>query len=232
MRLTKDLDFALQAVQRGFVAVCVEQTGFGLCRERHLTHTWNHPCLDAVTQALLLGRTLLGERVADVIATVDWLQRGQTDCRLDTGRVMAMGNSAGGETAVYAAVFEPRVRAVIASGCVGGFRATRGVRKGCLDVIIPGILEWMEFEDVLALCAPRPLLVVSGENDHLFPFAQARATTELAREVYAAMGSGAAIGAVAGPDGHRFYAERAWPVFLDMLAASGVDSTSDKEMSS
>jgi len=211
-------DYARQAVRHGHIAVCIEQIAFGECRERALTHRWDHPCIDACNRALLLGRTVLGDRVADVFAVLDWLRSGQPDLPpMDVENIRAMGNSAGAETALFATALDPRIKGVIASGCVGAWRKTSGTRKTCPDTVIPGVLAWIEYNDVLALCAPRHLLVVSGLADHIYPFYLAAKCTEDARPVYAAMGVPDRLRAVSGPSGHRFYPEVAWPAFLSLL---------------
>ena len=39
--------------------------------------------------------------------------------------------------------------------------------------VVPGILRWLELDDVVWPHAPRPLLTVSGRNDHIWPYAGA-----------------------------------------------------------
>ncbi len=216
-RIANGGDYAIQAVARGFVAVCVEQIGFGERGERAVVHRWEHPCVDACNRALLWGSTVLGARVADAMAVVDWLRMGGLDVpAVDPDRVYAMGNSAGGETALFLAALDTRICGAIASGCVGDWRRTSGTRKACPDTVIPGVLNWMEYGDVEGLCAPRPLLVVSCREDNIYPFALADACATDAARVYAALGASGNLRTVEGEAGHRFYPEASWPVFLDM----------------
>lgn len=220
-RIANGGDFALQAVCHGHVAICIEQIAFGERREQALTHRWEHTCIDASNRALLLGRTLLGDRVADVLSVIAWLGNSPRNLpAMDLSRIRIMGNSAGGETALFSAALEPAIEAVIASGCVGDWRKTSGTRQTCPDTVIPGVLAWMEYNDVLALCAPRPVLVVSGVDDHLYPFELASECAESARPVFAALNAADRIQTLAGPAGHRFYPELAWPRFMDMVKAN------------
>ncbi|MBF0176829.1 MAG: hypothetical protein HQL63_08285 [Magnetococcales bacterium] len=216
-RLARGGDFAVQAVARGFVAVCIEQSGFGERREQVVTHQWDHPCIDQANRALLLGRTLLAERVMDVCAVVNWLERTGAAYRIDPRRIYAMGNSGGGDTALYAAALDLRIAGVIAGSCVGRFCTTSGRRKSCPDTVIPGILAWLEYDDILALCAPRPVVAVSGERDHLYPFSEVAAVVAGARPVYERLGKPEHVRALAGPGGHRFYPDMAWPAFMEMI---------------
>ncbi len=219
LKLLRDADIALQAARRGYLAVCVEQTCFGERRERSLPRRSPTPCVDAAHHALLLGQCLLGERASDVSAVVDWLLAGEHGLCLDVGRIHVMGSSAGGTTALFAAALDERIGAVLAASCIGFVRDTiarRGDREG--QNVVPGMLRWLELDDVVALCAPRPFLTISGTRDHIWPYAGAAAVVESAREVYAAMNAAEAIAACAAEGGHRFYAGTAWRAFEDLLA--------------
>lgn len=210
-------DYARQAVAQGYVALCIEQAAFGERRERGMYQASADPCIDAANHALLLGRTLLGDRAADVSSVVDWLLSGAGSEEIQPARIDVMGGSAGGTTAVFAAGLDPRIDAVLASGCVGFIRETIGRRGDCSGQnVVPGILKWMEFDDVLGLIAPRPLLVISGDADHIWPYEGAAAVVDSAREIYRAAAVPGAIRAVAAKGGHRFYPEIAWPQFLGL----------------
>ncbi len=218
LRLENGGDYAIQAVAHGYVAVCIEQIAFGERSERCVAHRWDHPCVDACNRALLLGRTVLGDRVCDVSATIDWLNSEPFNLpAFDARTIYAMGNSAGGETALFTAAMDDRISAVIASGCVGSYRTTSGTRRTCPDTILPGMLNWLEYEDIVALCAPRRVLVVSGRDDHIYPFNLAERCVEAARPAFAALGAENCLHAVSGQAGHRFYPEIAWPIFIDLI---------------
>jgi len=217
-RIERGGDYARQALRHGYVAVCVEQACFGERRETRLARRSAHSCLDAVNRALLLGRTVLGGRVSDLRAVVDWLEAGETPGPpIDRDRIYAMGNSAGGETALFSVAIDKRIGALIAGGCVAPYRAPDARARTCPDSAIPGILRWLEYQDVVALCAPRPALIVSGTRDHLYPYHLAEACVRGARPVYAAFGAAERLRVVAGEGGHRFYPEVAWQAFRELV---------------
>ena len=222
LKIANGADYALQAARRGFLAVCIEQACFGERRERLIGKASPHPCFDAAHNALLLGRTLLGERVSDISAVIDWLIGGDPGPAIDPARIYAMGNSTGGDASVFAAALDRRIAGVMAGGCVGRFRITTGRREACPDIIIPGILNWLEYDDVLALCAPRPVVALSGRNDHIYPFSEVEETVARAREVYAALRAGEKLRALPADGGHRFYPEVAWPAFLALVEAGDI----------
>ncbi|MGH6953329.1 MAG: alpha/beta hydrolase family protein [Alphaproteobacteria bacterium] len=219
LRLANGADYARQAVREGYVALCVEQACFGERRERRLRPRSPDPCIDAANHALLIGRTLLGERVMDLSSVINWLESERASFGLDMTRVHVLGQSAGATVALHAAALDGRIGAVLASGSVGYIRATIGRRRdGEGQNTIPGILDWLEYDDVVALTAPRPFLTVSGTRDHIFPFSGAARVVEAARAVYWAMGAERLVQAVAAEGPHRFYPDVAWPAWRGLLA--------------
>jgi len=218
VKIASGLDFAHQAVAHGYVAVCVEQRCFGLRRERTLAPRSGDPCVDAFHHGLLFGRTLVGDRASDVAAVVDWLQAADLGFDLDFERLHVLGHSAGGTTALHAAALDERLKAVIASGCLGPITDTLLTRRdGAGQNVIPGQLNWFELSDVVGLCAPRPLLAVSGESDHIFPFSGVEKVVDGALPVYEALGVVQGLRALALPGSHRFDPARIWPTFLDLV---------------
>jgi len=221
LKIAAGLDHARQAAARGYAAVCIEQACFGERCERQLAPRSADPCIDAANHALLLGRTLLGERASDLSSVIDWLAKGAPGPALDMARLHVMGNSAGGTTAVFTAALDKRIGSVLAGGCVGFFRETIARRADPSGQnVIPGILDWLEFDDVVALIAPRPVFAISGDADHIFPAAGVEAVIDSARAVYAALGAGHAIAAAKAQGGHRFYPEQSWQGFEALLAAT------------
>ena len=218
-------DYALQAAERGYLAVCVEQSCYGERREREDPPNPSDPTFAAAIRVLQLGRTLLGERVTDVVQVVDWLLTPNLDDdvlpgAIDPACIHIMGNSLGGATAMFAAALDDRISGVIAASCISSFADMVAGRPPGPDYAIPGILKWLECADVIALSAPRPFVTVSGLSDHIFPFREVEPVTAQAREVYAALDAEDRLLALAGNGGHRFYPKIAWPAFEALILAA------------
>jgi len=211
-----DRDFALQAVKHGFVALAVEQRCFGERQETLQKKRAPNTCHDAAMHALMLGKTLLAERVWDVMRAVDYLQ---SLSQVDRERICCMGNSGGGMSTFYAACVEFRIRLAVASCCFCTYADSIMSIYHCEDNYIPGILKVAEVGDIAGLIAPRGLLVVAGERDEIFPIRGVYKAFEKAKMIFAAAGCSENCRLVLGREGHRFYAEQAWPVILDMLAS-------------
>ncbi len=163
-----EYDFALQAVDHGLAAVAIEPMAFG-CRRDALTKVKGpaaYACQPVAGSALLLGETMIGWRVYDVMRTIDWIE---SRSELDAKRVGCVGISGGGTCALFSAALEPRIRAALVSGYLNTFRASIMSMSHCMDNYVPGILNWAEMYDVAGLIAPRPLFSEGGDHDPIFP---------------------------------------------------------------
>ena len=213
-----DRDFGIGCMRRGIAALCIEQRSFGQRREFIQPQHLDYLCHQAAMNALLLGTTLLAERIFDVDRAIDYLlSRGDADAT----RIGVMGNSGGGTTALFAAALLPRLRAAMPSCCFSTFQASIQSMFHCVCNYVPGILPVAEMGDVAGLIAPRPLVIVSGSQDGIFPLAPARQEFAHAAAIYRAAGAADACRHVVGEGGHRFYADAAWPEMLGLMDRTG-----------
>lgn len=203
--------FALQAVRRGYAAIALEQRGFG---EQKTGVPGGAMCHQVAMQSLMVGRTLLGERIHDIRTLVENL--GQFD-ELDTERVGIMGTSGGGTASYYAAALIPEIKAVLAACSFNRYDASIMSLFHCSCNYIPGIAKYMEMEDLATLIAPRQLLVVNGRVDEIFPIQAAQSAFETVKKIYQAAGAPQNCHMVIGEYGHYFCENDAWPVFEKML---------------
>ena len=215
LQVPGDRDFAIGCLRHGIAALCIEQRSFGERREQQQARRARQGCHDASMQALLLGRTAIGERVYDVDRAIDYLAaRGDADMR----RIGVMGNSGGGTISLFAAALLPRIAVAMPSCYFCTFRDSIMSIEHCVCNYVPGLLPIAEMSDILGLFAPKPVVVVAGQQDDIFPIdATRRAFRELQR-IYRASGAAARCHLVVGAEGHRFYADDAWPVMLRELA--------------
>jgi dienelactone hydrolase len=210
-------DFAIQVVEQGMAAVAIEPMAFG-CRRDPVTvkrGPATSACQPVAGAALLLGQTMIGWRVYDVIRAIDWIG---TRRDLDVRRVGCMGISGGGTCTMFAAALEPRIRAAMISCYLNTFRDSILSLSHCIDNYVPGLLNWAEMYDVAGLIAPRPLFVESGERDNIFPIAASRASFERVKKVYEVFGAGALSEQETFDDAHAFWGKRGIPFLAKHLA--------------
>ena len=209
-------DFAIQVVEHGMAAVAIEPLGFG-CRRDPITRKKGAEataCQPSAGAALLLGQTMLGWRVYDVMRAIDWIE---TRKELDARRVGCMGISGGGTVTTFSAALEPRIRAAMISGYLNTFRDSVMSLSHCIDNYVPGILDWAEMYDVAGLIAPRPLFVESGIKDDIFPIEASKQSFARVRKVYEVFGAAPLAQQEVFNDVHSFYGVQGLPFLAKHL---------------
>lgn len=175
------------------------------------------------------GRPYLYDTVWDVMRLVDYLE---TRADVDPKRIGLMGISKGGTEAYLAAAVDPRIAAVVPIIGVQGFRwaldndrwqprvgtfgpAVEGAARDenakvdaafvrrFYDRVAPGIYGDYDAGSMLALIAPRPVLVINGDSDPRTPLAGVQEAVALARQTYIRMNADEKLGLYLQPDaGH------------------------------
>lgn len=91
-----------------------------------------------------------------------------------------------------------------------------GTLYHCSCNYIPGIYKYFEMGDLVGLIAPRPLIVVAGREDNIFPIEGVQKSFEQIQELYKLAGAADNCRLIIGEGGHRFYAKESWPVFREL----------------
>ncbi|PYT25536.1 MAG: hypothetical protein DMG58_24010 [Acidobacteria bacterium] len=209
-------DFAIQVAEHGLAAVAIEPMAFGCRRDpkaakQGLGHSGCQPVAGA---ALLLGQTMIGWRVYDVMRTIDWIE---TRKELDVGHVGCMGISGGGTCTTFSAALEPRIRAAMISGYLNTFCDSVFSLSHCIDNYVPGILNWAEMYDIAGLIAPRPLFAEAGEKDDIFPIEASRASFAGVTKVYETLGAAGSFQYETFDGEHSFHGVKGLPFLAEHL---------------
>ena len=209
-------NFALQAVEQGLAVVAIEPMAFGHRRDPVTREQGRATaCEPAAGAALLLGETMIGWRVWDVMRAIDYIE---TRPDLDARRVGCVGISGGGTCALFAAALDQRIRCTYLSGCLSTFRASIMSLAHCIDNYVPGILNWAEMYDVAGLIAPRPLFSEAGTRDPIFPVDASQESFRLVKHIYAIMGAEEdSVQQEIFEGEHEFHGERGWPFLVNAL---------------
>lgn len=209
-----DRDFAIGAVKRGFCALTIEQRAMGECG----SDREGYPACHVSTMAnLLVGRTTIGERVWDIMRTIDILEKYFP--QIDKENIICLGNSGGGTATLYAACLEERIKTAIASCCFASFDDSISAMYHCTCNFIPNIRNYFDMGDLAGLIAPRNLIIVSGEQDTIFPLESAINCFEITKQLYKNT-KGKCVHVI-GDGGHRFYYDKAWKAY-DELAKKDI----------
>jgi acetyl esterase/lipase len=159
--------------------------------------------------------SLMGERTWDAWRCVDYLV---TRPEVDTNRLAVAGLSLGGETTMYVAALDERLRLACSSGWLTTVENMKHGHCPCWN--FPGLEAHFDFSDIFACVAPRGLVFEIGELERApggFPVPIAREAFAEIRAAYAVFAAAAEVELVVHPGGHVFEGTR----FRDRLAELG-----------
>ena len=171
----------IQLAQLGFVVLAYDAIGQG---ERMVEGNVHH---DAGYAILPLGETVAGWMVWDSMRAIDYLQTRED---VDPKRIGVTGNSGGGLNTLYTAALDDRVTAAVVVGYTFEFR--NWLKYGgthCTCNHLPGLFRSFEWCDVAGLISPRPLMMIQGSNDGIFPISGARRAARNTQVWYAVQGA-------------------------------------------
>ena len=178
-------DFAAKFARAGYLTIAPDAAGFGERVEEVSLAQMRNNCQHLAVNALSLGMSLQGIRVWEIVLALDYLS-GRPDVQPD--RIAAAGLSMGCEHAMYVAALDERVRASVLS-C--GPRAIIPDAKHiswCACLFSPGIFNEMDWQDMTALIAPRPIQVQYGDVGYI-PLDLARETHSMLQRAYSLSGA-------------------------------------------
>ena len=201
-------DMAIQAVRRGYAAVAPDMRGFGALSGSKPERDGYRACTNLQKNAQLYGRSVVGERVWDVLRLIDFLEGRPT---LDDNRMAITGHSGGGAVTLFVAALDERVAPVAPNSYFCSFRDSIIEIDHCECNYVPGVLRLGEMWDIAGLIIPRPIVVATGEHDHIFPVEGTRRAFENLQDIYAAVGAEQRCELFVGDGGHQFYESEIWP---------------------
>ncbi len=213
--LAQDRNVAVQAVERGFLAIAPATRGLAAAGVPDVFARHDRrDCRSQLMHCLLAGRTAIGERVWDLQRIIDWaVARPDVNSR----HTLMMGNSGGGMATLYAAACDERITVAVPSCSFSIIASPAGRIYHCDCNMVPGILEWGDLYDVAGLAAPRFLLAVNGRHDKLHEASSVEHAASRARAIYKAAGHPSRFEHRWGAEGHRFYGDLMWPFVMKAI---------------
>ena len=107
------------------------------------------------------GLALAGLQVYENMRAVDYLQ---SRAEVDPNRIGITGTSGGGNQTMYAGAIDERFKCVVPACSVGTYQSYLGAAC-CMCEVTPGALSYTEEAGVLALVAPRGLMLINATRD-------------------------------------------------------------------
>jgi hypothetical protein len=161
--------------------------------------------------------TLMGERTWDALRCLDFVV---TLPEVDPARLAVAGLSLGGETTMYVAALDERLKLACSSGWL---TTIANMKNGhCVCYNFPGLEENFEFSDIFACVAPRLLVCELGLQEKApggFPVPIGREAFEQLRAAYRVFNaeSNLTLSIHSGP--HVFSGKDFWPLLRRTLGA-------------
>lgn len=214
--LEGDRDIALQAVAEGYAVIAPDVRGFWeMAREEEMIKPKvNNSCAELQRSAMMHGRTLIGERVHDMGRLIDYAQ---TRTEIDASRIVITGNSGGGTVSLFTAALDERISISVPGSYFCTFEQSIVSLSHCACNLIPGVMNSGEMYDIAGLISPRPILIVHGVEDRIYPIEGTREAFAHLQEIYQGMGHPDRCELYEGQGGHRYYKERVWDFVREWL---------------
>lgn len=148
---------AKELAERGYVTLAPDAICFEDRCDNKESPDHNH--VHQLHIRLIRGQTLLGKVLHDISAGINVLQDMP---EVDSNRIGFIGHSYGGRMALFAPVFDRRIKASVCSCGSTNYRDMPGIQ---FDFVVPGILRYGDIEDVVRLINPASLLILGGDQD-------------------------------------------------------------------
>jgi dienelactone hydrolase len=192
--------YAAELCDRGYITFAPDTIGF---EER------GHPRMSGqqyegflAQEYLLKGLTLQGKLIWDVMRAVEYLA---SRPEVDPKRIGMIGHSMGAAETWFSMAADPRIKVGAASCATTTYVAIMAAEALHNPAFyLPGILKWGDIPEIVSLIAPRPLLILNGEQDWRFPIQGAKDVVGRAGMLYRRLGAADALELFISPAGHEF----------------------------
>ncbi len=181
------LDYAVYFAEHGYVTAAIVVRGWNETsgdQDPGVKHV-KRSCRQVTMNSFLLGMTPQGLRCWDAMRVIDFLQ---TRDEVDSDRIGVAGLSGGGTLAMYLPILDERVKLVMIAGAFSSYRTSIYAMPHCICNCLPGVMQHGDMAEVVALYAPRPVLLINGIHDPIFPVAEAREGFSKLQRVYELLG--------------------------------------------
>lgn len=212
--------FGVQAVREGYIALVIEQRGMGERRAMNLHNRRvsfepeNASCYWEATTALMLGRTLIGERCWDISRAIDLLAEFP---QCDTDKIVITGHSGGGTAAYYAACYDERIKICVPSCAFCTYEESILRFAHCSCNYIPNIYRWFDMQDLACLIAPRRLAIIAGTYDTGFLVEGVTRGYKTVESIFESAGCKENCRLEITQEGHWWCVDTVWPIIKDEL---------------
>jgi len=206
--------YALSAVRSGYVVMAPAWWGWA-GRDGHVDSIGRRDKCNVIQMAAAMyGMNVLSLHIQDAHAAIDVLTARP---EVNAERIGCLGNSYGGRTCMWFTLFDPRIKACVASGSMNTFRERSQKLSSCGIQYLPGVLQYGDVPELFGLIAPRPLQLQAGEGDALITPADRDHIHRTVRDVYRRLDAEDRYSYVLHDQGHMLLWEPAWGFLKEHL---------------
>lgn len=149
--------YAKELAERGYLtlapdAICFEDR----CEDKKSPDFYH---IHQLHIRLIRGQTLLGKMLHDISVGINILHDLP---KVDSNRIGFIGHSYGGRAALFAPVFDPRIKTGVCSCGSTNYRDMPAIQA---DFVVPGILNCGDIEDIVRLIEPSNILILGKDQD-------------------------------------------------------------------
>ncbi len=166
---------------------------------------------------LWVGRTLWGMILRDDLMALDYLaSRPEVDAR----HIGVTGMSMGATRSWWLMALDERIQTGVAVACLTRYQnliAQEALKAHGIYYFVPNLLKYFDTEAVVALLAPRPVLLMNGDQDTGSPVAGIHAIEPVVRQAYALYGRESDFESVVYPGQGHVYTPAMWAKTLDWM---------------
>ena len=170
----------IDLASRGYRVLIPELPGFGECKYYGYKQEDQQGCYSNTALLHLFGLNIAGLRVFEIISLMDYFR----DLTFSV-----FGVSGGGLVSGFLSAVDDRPEKTVVSCFGAAFHTSIMAMHHCMDNYTSDLLSIGECGEILALCAPKPLLLSLGKNDRIFPISGSRETADYLEKVYRRMGA-------------------------------------------
>ncbi len=168
-------------VKKGNLVMAIDARGLGETRpvlddDYFFRYFADH---DNAETAILLGKTFVGMRAADIARGVDLLAA-RSD--VDASNITGFGRRSAAVAMLHAAALDPRIKQLVLEEMLVSYDAivTHRIHRQMFEQIVPSALKFYDLPDLANSFAPRPVSIINAVN----PLGQVLSAPEV-RAVYA-----------------------------------------------
>ncbi|MEZ4668282.1 MAG: alpha/beta hydrolase family protein [Anaerolineae bacterium] len=201
--LALDENFAQRFAEDGYMVCAIEQRGFGERVTNQIDPTKSSiSCRHLSFDYMLHGMNLMGERVRDGIAALNWVLN-RPDMLSEN--IVCTGHSGGAATALFLSALDTRLTTVVISGYFCSYKHSILGMSHCECNYVPNLLTLGDIGELTALVAPRRLCLVNGRLDPIFPLPGINQPYEVVQRAYTVANAPDACSLVFHEGAHRYH---------------------------